>query len=255
MFADERRMEIVKLLEQQQTVTVSQLIERYGVSIETIRRDLALLEQRKLLRRVHGGAVSLHRMQQFVKLDERREQNREHKQEIAHAVLELLNEGDRIILDSGSTAKEIAVLLCEKMEKLTVITYSSEIFTILAQKENFHLIQIGGEYLRGEQAFYGHQAEEMLSGLHAQKAIVCPSALSMEQGVGDYIPQLIPLQKMLTESADEVIIAADSSKLSTIGAYRICKLSNHFTIVTDSGVPERFEQDCKAKGIPLKIYK
>ena len=253
MFADERRAEIIHLLEQQQRVTVSELTRRYGVSIETIRRDLALLEKQKLLRRVHGGAMSLSRMQQFVKLSQRKEQNKQRKQQVARGVLQLLEDGDRIFLDSGSTAVEIAALLREQAKQLTVITYSSEIFSILEGGEKLQLIQIGGEYLKGEQAFYGYLAEEMLSSLHAQKAIICPSAVSIEQGLGDYMPQLIPLQRLLAEHADKVIVAADSSKLCTFGAYRICKLSDTFTIVTDDGVSQGFAADCKAKEITLKI--
>lgn len=251
MFADERRTEIVKLIEQQQVVTVNQLIERYGVSIETIRRDLAYLEQMHLLKRVHGGAVSLHKMQQFVKLEERIHQNQEHKRETAMAVLSLLKERDIVLLDSGSIAIEIALLISERFHELTVITYSSEILSILSGNENFHLIQIGGEYLHSEQAFYGYQAEAMLKELHAQKAIVCPSAVSLRQGLGDYIPELIPMQRALAVGADDIIVAADSSKLDTVGAYQICALRPSFVLATDSEVSKEFEQSCCAKGIQV----
>lgn len=255
MFANERRTEIVKQLEQQQTLTVAELMERYNVSIETIRRDLAYLEELHLLKRVHGGAISLNKQQQFMKLEERVNCNHEDKQETAQTVISLIEDGDRICLDSGSTALEIALLLREQFHKLTVITYSSEIFQILSQNEQFELIQIGGAYLQSEQAFHGYLAEEMLSGLRAQKAILCPSAVSLETGLSDYIPELIPMQRLLTKCADHVIVAADSNKLNTTGMYRICPLNPSFCIATDHKADKAFIASCQSKEIQLKLSK
>lgn len=251
MFADERRTEIVKLVEQQQTVTVNQLTARYHVSIETIRRDLERLEQLHLLKRVHGGAVSLHKMLQFAQLEERAGHNRKGKMETAKAVVSLLHEGDRILIDSGSTAREIALLMCEVMQELTVITYSLEVMQILSQKESFHLIQVGGEFLRSERAFYGFQAEEMLRELRADKAIVCPSAVSIRQGLGDYVSELIPMQRTLIRAADNIIIAADSSKLDRVTAYQIGIMKPSYALATDSGISKEFEQNCSTKGIAI----
>ena len=254
MFADERRSEIVQLVSDGQTVTVGQLMERYQVSIETIRRDLAHLEQLGLLKRVHGGAVSMqHRMLQFEKLSERNNRNCEEKIEAATAAVGQIQEGDHILLDSGSTAGEVAMLLCERFQSLTVITHSFAVMQILAQQEGFHLIQIGGAFLRSEQAFYGYQAEDMLKGLHAQKAILCPGALSLRQGLGDYIPELVPIQRILTQSAEEVIAVADSSKLDQMGAYQICPLSPLITIATDRKAPIEFIQRCNAKGVRVHL--
>ncbi len=254
MFADERRAEIARLVAEGQAVTVSQLMDRYQVSIETIRRDLAHLEQRGLLRRVHGGAVSMqHKMLQFEKLSERNNRNREEKIEAAAAAVEVIHEGERIFLDSGSTAKEIALRLCKRFKALTVITHSFEVMQILSRQEEFHLIQIGGEFLRSEQAFYGYQAEDMLKGLHAQKAILCPGALSLRQGLGDYIPELVPIQRILTQSAEEVIAVVDSSKLDQMGAYQICPLSPLITIATDRKAPMEFIQRCNTKGVHVHL--
>lgn len=250
MFADERRAEIARLVAEGQAVTVSQLMDRYQVSIETIRRDLAHLEQRGLLRRVHGGAVSMqHKMLQFEKLSERNHRNREEKIEAAAAAVEVIHEGERIFLDSGSTAKEIALRLCKRFKALTIITHSFEVMQILSRQEEFHLIQIGGEFLRSEQAFYGYQAEDMLKGLHAQKAILCPGALSLQQGLGDSIPELVAIQRAMVQSADEVIAVVDSSKLNQTAAYRICELTPLVAIATDPKAPMDFIQRCRTKGI------
>lgn len=249
MFADERRADIVMLVNAQKTVTVSELTGRYRVSIETIRRDLELLERDNLIRRVHGGAVSPGRMQQFEKLSERAKQHLPEKVETARAVISLLKEGDHVMLDSGTTAREIAQLMAETFQHLTVISYSMEVMQTLSRKEGFRLIQIGGEYLGSEQVFCGYMAQEMLRGLHAGKAILCPSAVSVADGIYDYIPELIPNQKLLTECADEVIVAADAAKLGQAAPYRIAELTPAMVIATDSGVSSGFVRDCRAKGV------
>ncbi len=255
MFADERRNEIVKLIEAQHTVTVSELMRRYGVSIETIRRDLERLEKNRLLKRVYGGAVSLGKMQQFERLEHRSSQNLPKKQGTAKAVAALIKEGDRIALDSGSTAREIALRLREQFRELTVVTYSPEVFSLLCGKEGFHLIQIGGEYLHDEQTFCGYQAQEMMRGLHVSKGIVCPSAVSLREGISDYVPQIVPLQREIMEISDEVIIAADSSKFEKAGAYRLSPLSPGFWLATDGGVPEYIVKSYQEKGMIFCIQR
>lgn len=253
MLADERKADIVRQLEQQQTVITSKLIKQYHVSTETIRRDLEQLESLGLLKRVHGGAVSLHKMKQFVDLDVRFKQNREKKQETAKAVFHLLKEDDCIALDTGSTAKEIALMLRESFQRMTVITASSEIFSILESKDMFHLIQIGGEYLKSEKAFYGYQSEKMLRELHVCKSILCPTAFSLHYGLSDNVPLLIPLQRILLEISDEIIIATDSSKLDTVAAYHICEIKPTFMLATDKSISAIQKKNIEEKGISITI--
>ena len=158
MFANERRNKILELLSRRSSVTVTELTGLFQVSLETIRRDLEYLEQQGALKRVHGGALSMNRMQSYTGLSERSTEHQPEKRQIARAALSHIHEGERIALDAGSTTSELAHLLCDSFQELTIVTASLPIFEILSEKPGFQVILTGGFYLPGEKAFYGHLA-------------------------------------------------------------------------------------------------
>ena len=166
MFANERRNKILELLSHRPSVTVTELTGLFQVSLETIRRDLEYLEQQGALKRVHGGALSMNRMQSYTGLSERSTEHQPEKRQIARAALSHIHEGERIALDAGSTTSELAHLLCDSFQELTIVTASLPIFEILSEKPGFQVILTGGFYLPGEKAFYGHLALDTIRQLH-----------------------------------------------------------------------------------------
>lgn len=238
MFANERRMKIVELLEQTTSITVSELIKMFGVSIETVRRDLEYLEKKQALKRVHGGAVSNQKMKGFASLEERMSENRVLKQQLARIAVKYIHENDTIAIDSGSTAMEFVPLLREHFRKLTIVTNSPEVFGALCDVEGFETILIGGQYLREEKAFYGHMAMIALDRLHYSKSFVFPSALSLRGGIGSFVHELFDIQRAYIDNADEVFILADSSKFETSATIKVCDLSTSFKIITDSNLSD-----------------
>ncbi len=147
MFADERKTKIEDMLKRHASVTTSELTEAFGVSVETIRRDLEYMESQGLLKRVHGGAVAMRRLQSYTSLSGRRREHQPEKHSLALKACSYIKEGDFIALDAGSTTYELAALLGERFRALTVLTHSLEVMKILEEKENFfrnmriHLIQ------------------------------------------------------------------------------------------------------------------
>ncbi|MBD2871912.1 DeoR/GlpR family DNA-binding transcription regulator [Paenibacillus arenilitoris] len=251
MFANERRMKIMELLEQKTSVTVSELMKRFGVSIETVRRDLEYLESQQALKRVHGGAVSNQKMKRFASLESRMSENRELKRQLAGIAIRYIREDDTIALDTGSTAMELAPLLKEHFRRLTVVTNSPEVFGALTDAEGFELIQIGGQYLRGEKAFYGHMALDAVNRLHVAKAFVFPSAVSLRHGVGVFVHELFDIQRAYIHNADEVFILADSSKFEIAATVKLCDVSPSHTIITDRELPEPIYSLYKKNAIPI----
>lgn len=136
MFANERRIQITEMLNRRSSVTVTELTDTFQVSLETIRRDLEYLEKQGALKRVHGGAITVHKMQSYTSLSSRVSEHREEKRKLALASLPYIREGDRIALDTGSTSFELASLLCERYSRLTIVTNSLEVFQILSEKRN-----------------------------------------------------------------------------------------------------------------------
>lgn len=245
MFANERRIRITEMLERSNSVTVTELTDAFHVSLETIRRDLEYLENQGALKRVHGGAVTVRKMQRYTSLSSRVTEHREEKRKLAQASLPYIREGDRIALDTGSTSFELASLLCEHFHALTVLTNSLEVFRILSEKEGFQTILTGGFYLPGEKAFHGHLTLDMIRQLHVSKFFLAPSAISLDFGISEHIPEMIAVQRAIIGISDQIIVQADSSKFETRAALRVCDLNPLFLYLTDSGLSDEI----------LEIYK
>lgn len=246
LFAYERYKVITDLIKQKSSVTVSELMKLFGVSIETIRRDLEYLEQQNALTRVHGGAVSCKKVQSYSSLGNRTTECKEEKLYLSKTASTFIKENDVIAIDSGSTAMELASVLNQTFKNLTVATNSPEVFHLLSENDGFTVIQIGGQYLKNEQAFYGHITEEAIARLHFQKVFIFPSAISLQQGVGVFVHELVNVEKALMQNADEVFILADSSKFETTATIKLCDLFSYH-LVTDNklsdGIYELYKEN------------
>ena len=239
MLADQRKQIILDQVNLNHSVTVARLVELLGVSTETVRRDLEDLENNNMLTRVHGGAVSVKKRYRFEDMDVRGTSNMELKEQIARKALEYVKDGDTIAIDSGSTASLFAMALkAHNFDSLSVITYSSEVFSILSECGNYRITLLGGEYLPKEKLFYGILTHEAMQKLYFSKAFVVPSALSVEDGAHDFIRETYENQCMLIGHASEVFLLADSTKFETKGDFKLSDLQPEFTIITDDKLPE-----------------
>ena len=236
MFANERQDEIFKMVKEKGSVTVNELIELFKVSIETVRRDLMILEKQKRLQRVHGGAVSVSQMKKFHKLSQRIKENNQGKMELSRLAVSFIKEEDIISIDSGSTAIEFVEFLKEKFHRLTIVTHSLDVFVRLCSVEGFNVILCGGQFLKEENAFYGTLTFDAISNLHVSKAFIFPSAISLKSGVADYNLELVQIQKAYLHIADEAIIMADSSKYEKNALIKLCDVDQRYTFITDSGL-------------------
>lgn len=234
MLAKERHNKIYALIQNEGAVTASKLVKLFGVSAETVRRDLQEIENDKLLKKVHGGAVAINKMKQFEGLKIRNSENSEQKYELSQKASEFVYDGDIIAVDSGSTAKIFAEVLSEKFSDLTVITYSTDVFEALRGCKNISVILCGGYHLREENAFFGEFVLDMLDNLHVKKAFVFPSAVSAGYGIADFQRELYPMQKKLISIADEVYVLADSSKFEKKGLLKVDDMKSEYTYITDS---------------------
>mgnify|MGYP000875935473 CR=1 FL=1 len=254
MFARERHEAICEMLKQQRSVTVAELVEKFGVSVETVRRDLAYLEKRRQLTRVHGGAIAVSdKMRHFSALSERMSENAEKKRKLSETAATLVSENDVIAIDSGSTANIFIRVLCEKFEKLTIVTYSQDIIEAASDKSGFSIIMLGGYYMPSERVFYGFLTDECLKHVHVSKAFIFPSALSLKYGITINIGEFYNLQRGLMRISDRCYVLADSTKFENASPIRLCELDEPNGIVTDSGLDEQIYRQYKEKGINLII--
>lgn len=251
MFAKQRQDEIYALLRKNGAVTTSALVNRFGVSLESIRRDLLEMEKHGLLSRVHGGAICKGEMKPYYDLQKRNEEYSSEKRELAKQAAALISEGDMIGIDAGSTAMAFAEILKERFAKLTVVTHSLDVFHCLRDHRVFTVILCGGHYLQDENAFCGPLTTEMLSRLHLNKVFICPSAISLEFGICDYNSELFPIQQQLMRCADSICILADSSKFEKKALLKLSDTKPEFTYVTDSGLSQQINTLYTENGLQL----
>lgn len=238
MLAKERQDKIYDMIQHNGAVTTSTLVDFFGVSIETIRRDLLAMEQSEKLTRVHGGAVAKSGMKPFKELKERNKEFGEQKYALSLKAAEFVSDGDIVGIDSGSTAISFASVLKERFSQLTVVTHSMDVFEILSGHKDFSVILCGGHYLREENAFYGELTLDMLNSLHIQKAFIFPSAISLRYGIFDFQKELYQIQKQMTRSADEIYILADSSKFEKTGLLKLSNTKQEYIYITDHSLQD-----------------
>lgn len=233
MLANERQQKIYEMICEKDAVSTSDLVKRLTVSVETVRRDLLELEGKRLLKRVHGGAIKSGDMRQFFELEERHKSREAEKRELTKVAMSVVQERDIISIDSGSTAIFFANALKENFSSLTVVTHSLDVFEILHEHKSFNVILCAGNYMKKENAFYGLLTMETLKQLYVKKAFICPSAVSLENGIYDYQPDLCMIQRKYMSISDKIYILADSSKYEKRALIKLGDMRPEYTYITD----------------------
>ncbi len=232
MLAAERRNRILERLQEEKRVVVSELSQEYGVSEETIRRDLEKLEKEGLAVKSYGGATINENTSIDMPFNVRKKKNTTGKQRIAELIAGQVQNGDHIILDASTTAVFIAKALKQK-KRLTVITNSLEIMIELSDVPEWNIISTGGSLKEGYLALFGPRAVEGLSAFHVEKAIFSCKGFDTEQGVTEGDEQFSQTKQVMMKSADKSILAVDSTKLGKVAFSKVCGLQELDMVVTD----------------------
>jgi DeoR/GlpR family transcriptional regulator of sugar metabolism len=235
MLAAERQARIAHLIARQKTVTVADLCKRFSVSDMTIRRDLQRLEDEGLLVRTHGGAVA-NIPEQDAAFGVREQSQPEEKEAIARVAASLVNAGDTVILDAGTTTARLARHLHDKVG-LTVITTSLHVLRELGGDEQITLIATGGTVRQATLSFVGSWAEEMLSRFHADALFLAATAIDLERGLFNSNVYEIGVKQQMIRSARRTILLADHTKFGRQSTAKIAGLSAVHGIVTDHQIP------------------
>ena len=231
----ERLHDIEKLLKENHIVKISQLVKKYDVSSETIRRDLTELERRGVLRKVHGGAISaMDRVVEEPPFQSRKIINLGRKKAIAREIASLIKNGESLILDVGTTVQEVARCLVEKSD-LFVVTNSAAVASILSVNKSHHLVMLGGELRADEFSTYGSLAIEQLQRFTVEKAILGAGGITASAITDFHFGQAVLRREMINRSK-AAIFAVDSGKFGIRTLHHICKPTDAWLIVTDEDV-------------------
>ena len=250
-----RHAKIKELLAQTGFVNVQDLSDRLGVTTETIRRDLEQLEKDGSAKRVRGGAMSLlapARSQSESAYDLRKEENAEEKQAIARAAADLINEGDTVILSSGTTVLEVAKNLKGKKD-VTVITNSLPVALELSDAEGISLFCLGGFVRSDDYSVAGNMSTENLRVFNPNKLVTGIGGLTVENGLTDYRMDESSLLREFFDRTEIAIGVADHSKFSKVARYNICPASRLDYLVTTDATPQAELSGLKEIGIKVVV--
>lgn len=234
MLQQERKQIIIEMINRDRIVKAADLTERFGVSMETVRRDLEELERNGSLRRVYGGAVLGTVYDPEPSYNNRQITHAEEKKAIAAAAYGLINDGDALFLDGGTTLMEVATCIAIGNKRgITVITNAINIACEVIKNEDCNVILLGGALTRGEPLTSGVLCNNNLRSFHANKMIMGAAGLSEKYGVTDYSVDVGASKRDMMERSDDIICVADHSKFGINATACICPLGRIDAVVTD----------------------
>ncbi|MFC5700801.1 DeoR/GlpR family DNA-binding transcription regulator [Cohnella faecalis] len=251
--SEERKRVILEHLRLEGRVKVPDLSRRCGVSEETVRRDLFVLEREGRVKRVYGGAVLSDPANYEPPYLQRQKARAEEKVRIGRAAAELIVSGDTIVIDAGTTTLELAKAIAGR-ERLTVLTNSIAVAYYLMESLNAgrfsgKIIVIGGELNPEQQSLSGATGEQVMSQFRVDKAFISVGGISMKRGVSDYDLNETIMSRRMVESADQTIALADDSKLDKEAFVEIVPIRGVHTIVSNVPPPKGWIPSLKSNQV------
>ncbi|NLJ89945.1 MAG: DeoR/GlpR transcriptional regulator [Clostridiales bacterium] len=241
MLPIERRNKIIELLQEEKKVVVTSLSSLFGVTEETIRRDLEKLEKEGIATKTYGGAVLNEDLRLELPYKVRKGRNATGKQIIGKTISSFINDGDHIMLDGSSTALYIAKNLKDK-KNLTIITNSIEILLELSDVTGWNVLSTGGILKEGALALVGYQAERMIQSYNVDKAIISCKGIDIEKGITDSNELDSHIKKLMIDAAKTRILAVDSTKFEKVSFTKIVDYSKIDVLVTDHELNDDWKQ-------------
>ena len=252
--AEERRREILDLLDRQGRVTVHELKGRFGISAVTARSDLDALSSAGVIVRSHGGGVRQLTEGPDQPLRVRESIRHEEKERIAKAAVRLLKPFETVILCSGSTSAAVAAQLRRAaIDHLTVITYALNIASRLADATNISLVMVGGILRQVSSAFVGPHAEQVIRTMHADHCFLGTVGLDLDVGLTTLDIMEAQLNRLMIHAAREVTVLVDSSKFGRRSLVSIAEVSSVQRVITDTGAPSEVVNGLRERGVEVLL--
>jgi DeoR family transcriptional regulator of aga operon len=250
MLIDERRRHVLSLLQRDGRVLVAELSKSLGISSITIRKDLEHLQAKGLLQRTHGGALALQSGALFdPSLKEKEKQHLHEKLRIATAAVKLVQEGQCVLLDSGTTTTALAREL-RKFKQLTVITNAVNIAAELARTD-FEVILTGGTLRKNSFSLVGPPGEEFLKEIHGDILFVGVDGFDAKVGLTTPNVAESRVNRAMVNAAKKVVVVCDSTKFGRQSLALIVPPSAIDTVITDKGLPQEEVEALRAANIEV----
>lgn len=228
---EKRQNEIMKQLQKDKSVKISQISQKLNVTRETIRRDIYNMSEKNLVKKIHGGAV-LNKTNYETAYDHRKDLNTENKINIAKKAAEVVENDDTVYIDYGTTALFFAREILNK-KNLTIITNSLPIANEVTNYTNFETIIMGGHVRRNEKSLYGPIASRTIENLFIDKGFFSVSGVDLHAGYTNAHMGEAWISKQVMSHCQKKIMMVDSSKFNSVGMNQVALIDEVDILVTD----------------------
>ncbi|ENM3847955.1 DeoR family transcriptional regulator [Vibrio cholerae] len=252
MTSTQRRDAILKYIQHHQSGSVNYFAEQFQVSEVTIRHDLNILEKKGCVTRCHGGALINAQFAFDQPLQDKKQLNQDIKSQLGAYAASLVEDGDTLILDSGSTTEQIAFHLTDK-KQLKVMTNAINIAYHLANHDNIEVIVTGGLMRKNSYSLHGDSGESLLGQFRFNKLFLGVDGFDKLAGVTTPHAGEASINRRMVDAAQIVIAVTDSSKFNRQSFCLIARPEQLDMLITDSGIPEDYRRELTAMGVDVRI--
>ena len=234
MFVEERHNLIISSLEKKGKIKVKELSQEFGLTEDAIRKDLAVLEKKGLLKRVYGGAVKSRENLHNFDVVQRKNQDMDIKEKIAENAMKIIKDDDMIFLDISTSNIELAKLLIKSNLKITVVTNMIEIMLLLTAPSNINTIFIGGEFNRGKDGFIGSMAISIIKNFKFDKAFLGVVGVDLyDNSVATYVPDDVMTKRAVIESSRKKYMIMETKKFNIDGNFKYAPIDSFDGIIME----------------------
>jgi len=246
-----RQTEILEIARSEGRVVVEQLADRFGVTLQTIRRDLTDLADSGLLDRVHGGAVLRTGVSNFG-YEDRRRMNDAAKAAIGRACAMAIPNNSSIILNLGTTTEAVARELL-KHSNITVVTNNINVANILLANDSCEIMVAGGALRRSDGGLVGDLTTDFMSQFKVDYAVIGASALDRDGDLLDFDLPEVRVSRAIIRQSRQVFLVTDASKLDRSAPVRLASLSEIDVVFTDTAFPDALQKKCRDWDTDVRI--
>ena len=250
----QRRLQISEMVRQHGSVQVTARAQRFGGSMQTVRKDLRYLAERGVMARAYGGAIDssvVGAPQAEPQYESKRTSHLDQKRRIGQRAAALVKPGATVAIDSGTTAIQLAEALPNI--EVTVVTNDFGVLAALTPKSNIHIVMLGGELRRKNMAFYGGLTVEALDALHVDMLFLGVDGFDLERGITTHYEPEAMLNRKMVEASRLVVAITDSSKFGRVCLHRIIAVDGLDVLITDSDAPDEIRQASQQLGFQLLL--
>ncbi len=250
MHNHERQHRLLDLVRLRGFAPLDELVRELGVSESTVRRDLDVLVEKGAARRTHGGVIYAGGMPRLAEFDERQAANWAAKRAIAARAAAMIEDGETVLLDGGTTTYEVARLLVGR--SLQVVTNSLPVANLFASEARTDLVLLGGYVSPRTGVCLGPYANELLGRLHVTTTVLSAAGIAAEGLFNSHL-LLAETEQAMLRAAGRVIVVADSAKFGRKSLTLVCGLDGIDILVSDEGLPQAWRDVVAAAGATLAI--